>query len=364
MKAKKHISILCFVLCLAMLLASCNQVNPSTDTSKASEHSSSNEIIEESSKAEESIADEESSEAEPAYQVEITEEMMKEYLKLRGIGFTLEELLKNYEEVCGVENYNYKADCIALGELNGYTMWCMLPGIAKGYIRDRSTNYVIGDYAVNCLNPVITVYYCLYKDNVFISLRDACAQGLINPDDAYALIKKNPRFEDTVKELSELDYQFEMTEEMANEFLKFSGSDETISEIMAYLKEYEDTKNYNYKDDYIAFGNLGGYTFCCIPSDFCHSYVNFEIGKYVTPDCKYLFESSGTNSKSRVNLYLYKDHTFITFEDACEQGLVDTDKAYELTKWDGKSGFAKKLTEEEANRYKELRKNAEKMYKK
>ncbi len=164
---------------------------------------------------------------------------------------------------------------------------------------------------------------------------------------------EEPSKDESSEEPSEPDYQVEMTEEMANAFLKFIGRDETISEIMADLKKYEDTKDYNYKNDYIAFGNLGGYTFCYVSPGFGCSPVNFGFGQYLTPDYKYYFWSGCTGLGSQVSLYLYKDNTFITFEDGCEQGLVDVDKAYELYCAAGYSDSVKKLTEEEANRYRE-----------
>jgi len=171
----------------------------------------------------------------------------------------------------------------------------------------------------------------------------------------------------------EPDYVVEMSEEMLNEYLAFSGRNCTLEELIEAVTKEGLSEDWvtEYNDAYDAYGNLNGYTFCHINPGIAHWGCQFAGGDYITKDYKYQFMDTVTGGKSQVNLYLYKDHTFITFEDACEQGLIDPAEAYELMQnkdFGDKDvpvcASVKELTEEEANWYKELRKNAAEMYKK
>ncbi len=122
---------------------------------------------------------------------------------------------------------------------------------------------------------------------------------------------------------AELYYVTEMTEEMANAFLKFIGEKSTISDLLSSLKI-----DYNYKNDYVAFGNLAGYTFCYVSPYFGFRDANAEETQYTVGD--YEFSCYASNYNSNVSLYLYKDMTFMTFENAYEQGLIDPADAYKL----------------------------------
>ncbi len=352
MKTKKHVRILCFILCFVLLLASCGQANPSTDISKPYKDSSVSEAAESSIAEEQSVqesseepSNDESSEepSEPDYQVEMTEEMMREYLTFKKVRLTLEDLLNNYE----VKDYDYKNDYIAFGNLNGYTLCGILPGITYGYVYGFPLDCVAEDYTILARATGLPVDFCLYKDNEFISLSDAYERGLFDGKDAYELISKNDKYKACAKKSSEIDYQVMITEEMANAFLKFMGENKTIQEAMnAY--DYEGRK---YKEFYLPFGNLNGYTLFYADGPFNFGY-DASLSRYVAGD--YLFESGYIMRPSKIGLYLYKDMTFMTFEDAYEQGLFDPDDAYELFCTSGYRRIVRKLsdmTEEEAEFY-------------
>ncbi len=351
MKTKKHLRILCFILCFVLLLASCGQANPSTDISKPYKDSSVSEAAESSITEEQSLQEssKESSEelseepseesSEPDYQVEMTEEMMREYLEFKNVSYPLEYLLDNYE----VEDYDYKNDYIAFGNLNGYTLCGILPGITYGYVYGFPLDCVAGDYVILARGTGDLFDFCLYKDNEFISLNDAYEKGLFDGKDAYELINKNDKYTACAKKTSEIDYQVEMTEEMANAFLKFMGSDQTIQE--------STPEGLDYRTCYLPFGNLNGYTFFYAYGIFDCGYDS-AISRYVAGD--YLFESGHIMRPSKIGHYLYKDNVFMTFEDAYEQGLFNPDDAYELICAAGYRRVVRKLsdmTEEDAEFY-------------
>jgi len=184
-----------------MLLASCNQVNPSTDTSKASEDVSSKENIEESSKAEESKsdistveeskADEESSEAELDYVTEMTEEMANGFLKFQGDDRTITERLASFKDNYFSTIYNYKKDYAGIGNLNGYTLCYISPGFAGNLVSFGFGYFTAGDYEFSdsCTGrPDTDVNLYLYKDHTFITFEKAYEQGLFDPADAYELM--------------------------------------------------------------------------------------------------------------------------------------------------------------------------------
>lgn len=135
-----------------------------------------------------------------------------------------------------------------------------------------------------------------------------------------------------------IEYQEEITEEMANAFLKFVGIDRTIHEhIAVYWAEGE----FDYRNSYTAIGNLNGYTLCEIDGHL-EGLVAPALTHYTAGD--YVFLASCISSPSNIGLYLYKDLKFITFADAYEQGLFDPKDAYELMK-DRFKNSVKKLSD-------------------
>ncbi len=344
MKTKKHARILCLLLCFVFLLVSCGDNDDYTSSEAVesvepvSEYVS--DTVSKSESSEEPSNDESSEEpSKPDYQVEMTEEMMREYLEFKNVSYPLEYLLDNYE----VEDYDYKNDYIAFGNLNGYTLCGILPGITYGYVYDIPLNCVAGDYIFLARGTGDLLDFCLYKDNEFVSLNYAYEKGLFDGKDAYELISKNDKYKACAKKSSEIDYQVEMTEEMANAFLKFMGSDQTIQE--------STPEGLDYRTCYLPFGNLNGYTFFYAYGIFDCGYDS-AISCYVAGD--YLFESGHIMRPSKIGHYLYKDNVFMTFEDAYEQGLFNPDDAYELICAAGYRRVVRKLsdmTEEEAEFY-------------
>ncbi len=131
---------------------------------------------------------------------------------------------------------------------------------------------------------------------------------------------EEPSKDESSEESSEPDYQAEMTEEMANAFLKLIGDNRTAQEYMTGIKWGEN----EYMRAYAIYGNLNGYILCSM-SNWVASTMTCT---YTAGD--YTFTSGNMWSPSELGLYLYKDLTFITFEEAYESGLFDAKDAYEL----------------------------------
>ncbi len=136
MKTKKCARILCLLLCFMFLLVSCGDNDDDTSSEAVESGESVVETVsdkvsrdESSEESSEEPSNDESSEepSEPDYQVEMTEEMMRAYLELKLVSYPLEHMLANHEE-----NYNYKDDYTAFGNLNGYTLCGICPRITYG----------------------------------------------------------------------------------------------------------------------------------------------------------------------------------------------------------------------------------------
>jgi len=305
-----------------MLLASCNQANPSTDISNNSAEPSVSELAE-SSKTEEAS---ETSSAEPDYQTEMTEEMARAYLKYRKTSASLEEVMVNHEG----GSYDYKDDYIAFGNLNGYTLCAVLHGFTYGFVPTVAWDRVVGDYVFLSRTTGDILDFCLYKDNEFVSLNDAYEKNLFDAKEAYELVRKNDKYKDCAKKSSEVDYPVKMSEEMANAYLKFMGCDSTIKD---YVVKSHFGEEYDYTQDFIAYGKMkNGYTLCMPVGIFAgistDASMHYTVGDYV-------FLLTFISNPSRVGLYLYKDNTFMTFEDADKQGLIDADEVYNFLQASG-----------------------------
>lgn len=281
------------------------------DTDEPSESSPSSEEISAESHEDESSEDENSN---VEYQEEITEEMATAFLKFAGYDCTLEE----YAKLMMIEDtFDYKNSYRAFGNLNGYT-FCRITGLS-GFLQTMLSEYTAGDYVFmsgNRHNPSVIAMY-LYKDLEFITFEDAYEQGLFDPADAYELLKNDTDFKDCVKRADEVspDITFD---DMVNIFLKYTGLDCTIQEEMAQSSLTEDW----FEKWYVAYGELNGYVLCRMQ--------NF-IANCAIWECaagEYLFISGSNYYPSGIGLYLYKDETFIPFEDS--EGLVDPADAYEL----------------------------------
>ncbi len=374
MKNRKLLCLLVsFVLVTTFLLFSCGEdaADSSSDAESGNSFdvSSISEISGQESQSFEESLNGESSDAD--YQVEITDEMVNAFLKLIGYNTINEYATKN-----GLTEDLVKSAYVAYGRLGEYIL-CNMPNLAA----DTATwSCAAGEYLFTSpyiWKPSMTGLY-LYKDGDMIPFDEANERGLFDGEAAYELIlnysgpdhlnkiivKKFSELSDEVAafyrehpdgipdniaiseqdsnantqslsdiyeeslngESSEPDYQIKMTEEMANAFLKFNGSGEPVSGIA----------DYDYNADYVPFGNLNGYTFCYISPYFASVDANDEFSEYKAGDC--IFYCTASGYKSEVSLYLYKDMTFMTFEEAFEKGLFDADDAYNLMQrdFDGK----------------------------
>lgn len=147
------------------------------------------------------------------------------------------------------------------------------------------------------------------------SRSDASSAGELNEQENQSSEESS---EESHGESSEPDYQVQMNEEMINAFFKLKNYNETVKE---YMTENGLTDEW-LKSTYVAYGRLGEYILCNMPSFAANTAV------WSTAAGEYLFTSYYTWSPSYIGLYLYKDGDLIPFEDA--DGLFDPEDAYEL----------------------------------
>lgn len=131
-------------------------------------------------------------------------------------------------------------------------------------------------------------------------------------------ISEEQSADESLEESSEPVNRVQITYDMVNIFLKYTGLHCTIQEEMAQRSLTEDW----FEKWYVSYGELNGYVLCRMQ--------NF-IANAAIWECaagEYLFISGSNYYPSGIGLYLYKDETFIPFEDS--EGLVDPADAYEL----------------------------------